>query len=376
MSNKMINIIENVFKDLKSNVIEDEYIKIQDKTLRINPNSICGDEISKILQHSKTKIFNMSHSIKCMIIFYDDCYYLMYPYYLELNEYWTCVNQESFQEGFGLIAISESFLFPYKDKSYEIYNKIFASTLSNFDFIDIACFYQKYTIIKDIPELNELIYLEDIYRLTGLFLTNNLIFTSNVLTPKTYSTINSLLCLKSSRCISSCIIRCLDSYLLDHCFLELYRCIEFLFYIQISFDITKKYTESNLNSIINLVSNREIVRREQDTLEAIIKNIDKTYVIDDFFNFLVNNAYITVPQESDFNSNKEINKCHFIALHIYDLRCKTAHLSYNHEYIPFDYKWQALIELLSNLVFNIYTDLDQKLNDICDSNNIWKPFEL
>lgn len=371
MSNNMINIVENVFENLKQSITDDDYIaNISNSKRMIRPNSQYGKEICNILQHSKFQIFNMSQSIKCMILCYENCFYLLYPYDIILNKYWAYEYDEKFMEGFGLIAISQSFLIPYEGKSYEIYNNIFGSSLKEFDFKDVACFYQNYTIIKVDPEINELVYIEDIFRLTGMFFSANRIYTSHILSDKTYENLSLLLNLKSSRCIASCIIRCYDSSVLDHCFLELYRCLEFLFYIQISFDITNKYNDINLNSILNLIVNREIIKREQDTLEAVIKHIDSYPSINEFINFLLENQYFSFSQET------EINKCHVIAVHIYDLRCKTAHLSYKHEYIQSDYKWITLIELLSKLVYDVYNNLDSKIIDICSTNNIWDEINI
>lgn len=368
MSNKMIDIIENVFKDLKSNITEDDYISsITDKKRMINPNDLFGNEISHILQHSKYKIYNMTHTIKCILFSYDNIYYLLYPYDLVIDQLFY-ETKESFVEGFGLIAISNSFLLPYQNKSYEIYNNIFGSTLTKFDFKDIVHFYKPYTIIKNNMELIELNYIEDIYRISGLLFSKNINYSNAVLSDNTYKNIIALLNLKSSRCISACIIRCLDSSLLDHCFLELYRCLEFLFYIQISFNIIEKYTGTELNPVISLVANREIIKREQDTLEAVIKNAESSSSIDNFLEFMTLNNFL--------DSSQDINKCHSIATYIYDLRCRTAHLSYKHEYIPIEYNWKLLIENLSDVIYNIYNKLDSKIIDICVTNNIWNIIDL
>lgn len=368
MSNRMIDIIENVFKDLKSNITEDDYISfISDKKIMINPNASFGYEISNILQCSKYKIYNMTHSIKCILFSYENIYYLLYPYDLIVDQSFN-ETKESFFEGFGLIAISNSFLLPYQNKSYEIYNNIFGSTLTKFDFKDIVCFYQPYTIIKNDIDLFELSYIEDIYRFSGLLFSKNIKYNNTILSENTYKNIIALLNLKSSRCIATCIIRCLDSSLLDHCFLELYRCLEFLFYIQISFNIIEKYTDTELNPVISLVSNREIIKREQDTLESVIKNAEHSSSIDDFIQFMTLNHFL--------DSSQDINKYHSIATYIYDLRCRTAHLSYNHEYIPTDYNWESLIENLSNLIYNIYNKLDSQIIDICITNNIWNNIDI
>jgi len=369
MSNKMIDIIKNVFEDLKSNITEDYYISsILDIKRMINPNPEFGDKISDILQFSKYKIYNMTKMIKCMVFFYENNYYMLYPYDLQLTNDWKYASEEYFVEGFGLIAISNSFLIPHKNKSYEIYNNIFGSSMSKFDYCDIVCFYQDYTIVKSDIALNELVYTDDIYRITGLFISKNIKYTNTILSKKTYDNIFLLLNLKSSRCISSCIIRCLDSSLLDHCFLELYRCLEFLFYLQISFNIKEKYDDTDLNSIINLVANREIIKREQDTLEAVIKNIDSSCSIENFIEFMEKHNYI--------DSSQTTNKCNAIATHIYDLRCRTAHLSYLHKYIPTDYNWELLIENLSNLIYNIYNKLDSQIINICDENRIWNEINI
>lgn len=360
MSNKYTEFISEVFVNLEKNAIND--LPIPKKERYINPYYIKekNDYIIDILKYAKFKIFKMSTNISCMCICYKSIYYLVFPYDFGDVDYAILINDDIFNISFGILAISQSLLLPIKENSFDIYDKILASELEHFDFDDIVLYYKNYTIF----EMNSLMYIEEIYRFTGSILIKNLSYTSNILTQNTYNNLSKLLAFESTRSISICIIRCLDSYLLDHCFLEIYRCVEFLFYLQIAFDISEKYENSDLNLIIDLVYKREIIHKEQDTLESLIKNIKNSDLIDGFYDFLINNGYA--------NHQINSNKYHVIAEHIYDLRCKTAHLKYRHEYVHSNYKWDILIENFSSLVLIIYELLDEKILQICRENNVWK----
>ena len=357
MSNTIDKIVNKVFENLESKCfIELPYLT---KKRYIHPHQDIeiNTKIKNVLKSAKYKVINMSYSVKCMIVFYDDIYYLIYPYDLDCFSFGMLILSEEFKISFGILAMSEDLLIPYDDISFKIYNYILESSLNCFDFEDISCFYKKYTIV----ELNDISFKEDIYRITGLILSNNLSFTTNILSRITYNNLFLLLNLESSRCISTCIVRCLDSSLLDHCFLEIYRCIEFLFYIQTAIDISKKYNNDNLYLLIDLVYNREIAHTERDSLYAIIKNINDSYCINEFYDFLISNKYVDVSE----------NKHHTISEHIYDLRCKTAHLRYKHEYIVSDYKWNKMIEYFSALVYKIYSLLNDTILNICNNNSNW-----
>lgn len=362
MSNKVTDIIKKVFVNLEEHIPPGLPI-YQPKDMFISKNRIpeINTKLMDILKYTKYKKIIVSNNMTFLLLLYDNNYYIVYSFDLECPDLGEIIIAEEFIVAFGTIAISENILVSHEDASFKIYNNIFASSINEFDFNDISCFYRKYTIIK----LNEIKFKEDIYRFTGLILINNLYWTSNVLTLRTYKNLLYILNLESSKSISMCIIRCLDSALLDHCFLEIYRCIEYLFYIQTAIDISDKYSTADLFLLIDLVYNKEIINTERDSLYALIKNINDTYCIDEFYDFLESNNYIS----------PSTNKHHSISEHIYDLRCKTAHLKYKHEYIIFSYKWDKTIEYFSALVYAIYSSLNRKILYICKNNDGWDNIE-
>ncbi len=133
------------------------------------------------------------------------------------------------------------------------------------------------------------------------------------------------------------------------------------FYLQTAIDISVKYNNANLYLLIDLVYDREIIHTERDSLYAIIKNINDSYCIDEFYNYLISNNYV----------NSSVNKHHTISEHIYDLRCKTAHLRYRHEYITTNYNWNKTIEYFSALIYKIYLSLNDVILNICNNNSDW-----
>lgn len=357
MSNTIDKIIDKVFNNLESRSVSNLPYSTKKRYINQHSEIKINNKIIDILKNVKYKTIDMSYSIKCMVSFYEDIYYLVYPFDLECFNFGTLTITEEFKIGFGILAMSEDLLIPYDNISFKIYNNILDSSLDSFNFEDLICFFKQYSII----ELNELLFKEDIYRLTGLILSNNLIYTANILSENTYNNLFLLMNLESSRCISACIVRCFDSSLFDHCFLEIYRCVEYLFYLQTAIDISKKYNNASLYLLIDLVYDREITHTERDSLYAIIKNINDSYCIDEFYDYLISNNYIS----------GSINKHHTISEHIYDLRCKIAHLRYRHEYIIPNYNWIITIEYFSALVYKIYLSLNDIILNICNNNSDW-----
>lgn len=357
MSNTIDKIIDKVFNNLEAKSAKELPYSTTKRYITKHSKSEINSKIMDILKNAKYKVIYMTRSIKCMIVFYEDNYYLVYPFDLDCFNFGTLTFTEELRISNGILAMSEDLFIPYDNISFNIYNNILGSTLNSFNFEDLICFFKPYSIV----ELNELIFKEDIYRITGLILSNNQMYTANILSEITYNNLFLLMNLESSRCISNCIVRCFDSSLFDHCFLEIYRCVEFLFYLQTAIDISVKYNNANLYLLIDLVYDREIIHTERDSLYAIIKNINDSYCIDEFYNYLISNNYV----------NSSVNKHHTISEHIYDLRCKTAHLRYRHEYITTNYNWNKTIEYFSALIYKIYLSLNDVILNICNNNSDW-----
>lgn len=363
MSNSLDTIFKKIFVNLEEKAYKDSSLIFTPENMFINPHPIdkIDNKITNILKTSKYTIFNILHNIKVMFLSYNDDYYLFYPIDLNCFDFGDLVYEDEFVIGFGIIAISEDLLLPHEDISLLIYDTILASSTNSFDFNEISRFFKKYTIIK----LTEINYKEDIYRYTGLLLADNLSNSSKILSPKIYDNLSKILNLESSRCIATCIIHCLDSQLLDHCFLEIYRCIEFLFYLQTAIDITNKYESKELYLIIDLVYDREIIHSERDSLYDIIKNVNDSFCINDFYDFLANNNYI------EKSSSDAPNKHKIISGYIYDLRCKIAHLKYKYEQVDSNYDWITTIEFFTDMVYKIYLSLNEQILKICSDNNNW-----
>lgn len=377
MSQNMISIVEKVFKNLKTDIVNEVSLSaIPNKIYKLRPNANYADEVSDILQRSKYKIIIISSKIKCLLFSYRNEYYLLYPYDFDYGNYGNFVDGEPFVEGFGIIALSLSFLIPYPEKEFQILNEVFASDNNEFDYKCIAKFYKPFVLIKDTSKNIELCYTQDITRITALFLVKNSNFISLDLSTNTTSNFSELLLLKSSRNISDCIIRCLDSVSYEYCFLELYRCVEFLFYIQIAQNIIKKYKikPKLFDKIIDLVVEREIIKRENETLLSLFHIINENDVIQ-FYNFLLSCKYIDEPKK-DKNGNENIDYYSITSSYIYKLRCRIAHFSYKHEIISSTYNWYELLEYFSTIVLNIYKNLNDTIIDLCESNNDWTPITL
>lgn len=372
MSQKMINIVEKVFKNLKSDIINEVPINaIPDKIYKLIPNVNYADEVSDILQRSKYKMFTISSKIKCLLFSYRNEYYLLYPYEFEYGNYGNFIDDEPFIEGFGIIALSLSFLIPFPERGFQILNEVFASDGNEFNYNCIAKFYKPFVLIKDTSKNIEICYIQDITRITALFLVNNNDFINLNLSTKTIKNFSEMLLLKSSRNISECIIRCLDSVSYEYCFLELYRCVEFLFYIQIAQNIIKKYNikQKLFNKIIDLVVEREIVKRESETLLSLFHILNKNDIIQ-FYNFLLSHNYVDEPKK-DRNGNENVDFYSITSSYVYKLRCRIAHLSYKHEIISSTYNWYEYIEYFSTIVLNIYKSLDDTIINLCEENNDW-----
>lgn len=71
MSQNMISIVEKVFKNLKTDIVNEVSLSaIPNKIYKLRPNANYADEVSDILQRSKYKIIIISSKIKCLLFSY------------------------------------------------------------------------------------------------------------------------------------------------------------------------------------------------------------------------------------------------------------------------------------------------------------------
>ena len=367
MSNNMISVIENIFNDLKSHM----NVELSNRdfgTKIIVPNEQFKDKLIDILKNAKIRIVKLSSTMGCISILYDDEYYFLYPKDIDFNGLGELINDEYYIEGFGLFAISNSFLLSYENKSYEIYNEIFASENSDFYFEDIKKFYHPYSIIKDVSHGNDFKYIQDIYRMLAIISLQNSDLIPLKFEEKFYLNLNNLLLLESSRSIANCVARCIESTLYEHCFLEMYRCIEFLFTIQISLKVQEKH-HLPFDDVINLVTEREIIKREPDTLLSIFREIEEL-PIKEMYNFLLKSNYID-KQKMDKDGKENVDVYSVVSIYVYNIRCRIAHYSYKHSSISSEFNWGEFLIYLSNIILHIYIKMNNIIVELCEKNNDW-----
>lgn len=144
----------------------------------------------------------------------------------------------------------------------------------------------------------------------------------------------------------------------EYGFLQLYQCLEYLFIIVNSIEISNKLG-LDVNDIINVVVHYELKKSESENLLHVMRKAAES-TIDVFISNL---NYSIDEEQSDKHS--------VVSQHIYKLRCNIAHLRFNQSELTLAMGWEQLISSFVEIIISIYSNLDAEIISICKNNNSW-----
>ncbi len=347
MSRNMINTNKRLFDRLKKEL--PEYVTGLQLDSHVVRYLDTNDLEENVLKYSKI-IFKIpifrNKSIYC--VKYGGYNYIVIPEKLSIsNPFSTYVldngfNNVSYNENAGLLTLLWSEDYPLKEfDRYELVQNIFGKT-GIFTVSDLQPFFAD----MDVWRLNKNITISEslFYSLYISYLCNTKIPFHLNFSENTINHIYELCENETAQLLGENLYMCLTSTHWKHSFLELYRCLENLFYFPY---IRNLYNFYGKKVSINKISEsfEKILGwhpKEEDALTYLIGGLKSKGYFDDFINTI----------EPITESDKDIDKSRILARRIYKVRNKIAHWSKQSLYDA--NTWDTIIKYTCELIDDIY----------------------
>lgn len=318
-----------------------------------------------IFEHSKVSVACGKNCKAALIDYRSRKFFVVFNDSIdEVNENFDFVDDKKIVNGIGISLIYEQSL-ELKDElsSISLINSFFGLETDTGSKIDILPevvidFYQLYCVfeIKG-DEETEFIYKEDILR-NGLCLkVKN---QNRFLNEEIKNSIENLLTLRSSRGILSAIENICDLNSYRHIFLELYRCLEYLYIVVKILDWNEKYGISE-DKIVELIFKEELRFIERKSIKNVIEKLNDA-VLDKH----LANGFGQMEREMDRGK-----KCEKISEYIYQTRCDIAHFKYMQKDLLNEQEFIEKAVFLVGVLYDIFESLDDSIRGLGEKTDIW-----
>lgn len=364
MSRKVREEEEKVFRLLKDNLPDELINKISNKQKRI----YFSEKTFEIIEKTKVIKSNVINNNQILLAEFNNELHICMSkkiYTERILSVESEVEQQDIISGMGILLINDGIL---KIKSgitqYKIFDTFFGwDEDTEFQCQDIFGFFDEYCIFKLNEEDFCVKYVEDIDRILCVLLFNKNL---DVYGEGLYKNLFGILELESSRSIIPMMNNMLQTTNMDLIFLQLYRCLEYLYVIHRAIYLGNEYN-IELRSMLSLLNNENIRYPEFSSMREIIDNYCDNVLIEQYYQYLSRNLNI--------KSSKEENIKEKVADYIYSTRCKIAHFKYGQEEIE---DKNSLLEsniLLSEVVKTVFQKIDERIIQINEDINLWQKFE-
>ena len=223
---------------------------------------------------------------------------------------------------------------------------------------------QNYVVFEFDDQDIDIRYMEDLERLSYMLYFEN--FSEKI---ELYSDIFHILDLNSSKCIVSILGNIAKTNGSSNIFLQLYRCLEYLFIICKALEFLKKHElQDELSKIVLVLDEEKIRFAENGCLHLIIDKYVTSEIINEYYNYVDKNV-----RHGETTSE---NKVQTVCDYIYSTRCKIAHYKYGQEEIFDSGTLQESIIILCKLVKSVFEKLDDVLMEINTELGVFSEIEF
>lgn len=295
---------------------------------------------------------------------------------------YLCMEEELFTEGalqvedemkddevlFGmgiLLANNDVIHIKTTISGYQIYDEFFAfDEEMEYECREVLAIFDSYLVYEIAEDDFILKYKEDINRLLCALLIKSCFFKyGNVFVDIAFD----IFILESSRCIIPMFDTILQTQKNDIVFLQLYRCLEYLYIIQRAWDISKKYN-MEIKDTLDMLNNENIRYPEASSIKDLISLYCSKDIIDEYCDYLERNTTISI--------NNDENKMKKVAEYIYTTRCKIAHYKYGQVKL---YDEETLYEsnvILCKMVKEVYQEIDEEIVKLNEKLRSWEELSI
>ncbi|MDU0812519.1 hypothetical protein [Bacillus siamensis] len=422
MARNIIDTIKKIFKNLESQISDEDKLRISPakkrsispplpKYIDSNMKVLKNCKVSyKLLLNDNTSIFGLTFDNKTYVLIQGESLLEngFSPGFLVKSS-----DASSFADGFKLFSISEELvtLNPDSDLSLNLIDRLFGLVPDEqlnieYNINDILAFYSEFEVWEIDNEIFDIKNENDLYRIYILWRISNekeLADSHKFPLKLQYTTLEQFVKLtqnSNSKHVAKVLYRAISSTSWEHCYLELYRCIENLYtvyhidYLQdrlktdtnniassledIGFksregkDVIRIFRKLNINQYLlkrlkeevfdNKTSEKIII--SQDTLKSLKKLVleNKMSKSEDDISLLFGKL------EKEFNESSNENLSGItekMAEKLYEIRCNIAHLKYKHNHVNFnDKQWNEIIFSILSIIEELYDIYGKRLEEL------------
>ena len=291
---------------------------------------------------------------------------------------YLCMTEELFTEGalqvkdemkddevlFGmgiLLANNDVIHIKTAISGYQIYDKFFAfEEEMEYECREVLEIFDSYLVYEIVEDDFILKYKEDINRLLCALLIKSSFFKyDNAFVDIAFD----IFILESSRCIIPMFDTILQTKKNDIIFLQLYRCLEYLYIIQRAWYISEKYN-MEIRDTLDMLNNENIRYPEASSIKDLILRYCSKDIIDEYCYYLERNADISIDNDE--------NKMRKVAEYIYITRCKIAHYKYGQVKLSDEETLYESNIILCKMVKEVYQKIDEEIVKLNEELQSWE----
>lgn len=280
---------------------------------------------------------------------------------------------EQIKNGIGALLINEGFLnIKNEVTSLEIIDDFLGIEEENIeDSVKINLvellnqFFGLYKVFEMPEDSIEINYKEDIDRYFFYLTIGTL---EKFLDFKIIENIRNILLLDSSRSLRPAIMNIYGTTRYSSIYLELYRCIEYLYVVNKIFEWKPKYNFED-EKIVELVINENLRFPERTSIISIISKYAEETIVDEYYKAIKETLDVA-------ESIPKMKKAEEVAELIYQNRCRIAHFKYKQENNIEENYIKVQLLYLSEIVLSVFRNIDKELSSLCLNTSVWEVIDV
>lgn len=377
MSRNIISSIKEIFKLLEVYIEEDEKHRIIDtKRIIDKPDKFSEENIAFFKKSKITSVIQLNPNKSLVGIEYNSRQFILIPEEGEFLDGYppgiirkTLSEDEEICEGIRILLYSENLVSinnRINDLSLNLIEKIFAldpiEDLVNYKLSQIDEFFIPFEIWEVETSIFDINNSSDLYKIYSIYLLQSIEDERLMLdfTDVTKSELESLLLDPNSIYISEVIYKAITANHWEHCFLEMYKCIENLYMVYHIDLLSNQLTDNDLSIAIGLdaIGFRSTEKNDVKKLfEKLFLSIEKLSELKK----LLDKKNIS-GSEIAVNDEKMKEK---MAEKLYLIRCSIAHLKYKHNHPNYTVEeWNQILTTMSIVVKELYNIYGNRLSNL------------
>jgi hypothetical protein len=384
MSRNAIKSIENIFGILQSQIDQENLYRINPAIRIINlPLVNPKTNVDMLINSSIKSEIKLYGNERIFGIQYYQRNFVLIPESSDLQNGFVpgiftnvLLEDDEISNGISLMALSENLISLINSDalSLELIENIFAleplEGKVHYNLEQIKRFFKEFEVWEvdsqfyDINQKNDLYRIYCNYQLSKKILEseNTIVLNFN---SDTTEAIKDILVSLNSQYVADVIYKAITANHWEHCFLELYRCIENLYLIYHIDLLTNQLSDEALKIAIGLDS---IGFRSTERLD-VRKLFEKLTTSTEQLKILRNCFNGSSGEQQEALEEEEAEKLkEKMADKFYDIRCSIAHLKYKHNYPAFNENdWNSLITTICVVIRELYEIYGERLASIIES---------